>query len=117
MVIARGAGMQQPKLVIEEVTDPDVIARFETQDERARLNEVWLQEHWSDLLPAARGRFIAVAGQGVHSRHCEGGQGNGDECPPGRRRCHCAVRPPRSNALMNASSSARSASISSRLAW
>lgn len=63
MVIARGAGMQQPKLVIEEVTDPDVIARFETQDERARLNEVWLQEHWSDLLPAARGRFIAVAGQ------------------------------------------------------
>lgn len=53
----------RPKFVIEEVTDPDEIARFKAQDERARLNEDWLQEHWSELLPAARGKFIAVAGQ------------------------------------------------------
>jgi hypothetical protein len=56
-------GPVQPKFVIEEVTDPAVVARFQAQDERARRNEAWLQSHWSDLLPRARGRFIAVAGQ------------------------------------------------------
>ena len=53
----------EPTFVIEEVTDPDEIARFRAQDKRARLNMDWLQAHWSDLLPAARGKFIAVAGQ------------------------------------------------------
>jgi hypothetical protein len=63
MLIARGGGVEQPKFVIEEVTDPDEIARIKAQDERARLNSGWLQAHWPDLLPAARGKFIAVAGQ------------------------------------------------------
>jgi hypothetical protein len=55
--------MHQPKFVIEEVNDPDEIARFRAQDERARRNETWLQSHWPELLPRVRGRFIAVAGQ------------------------------------------------------
>jgi hypothetical protein len=63
MLIARGAGMQQPRFVIEEVADPDEIARFKAQDARARRNSDWLQAHWPELLPAARGKFIAVAGQ------------------------------------------------------
>ena len=63
MLIARGAGTQQPKFVIEEVTDPDKVARYNAQDARARLNSRWLQDHWPGLLPAARGKFIAVAGQ------------------------------------------------------
>jgi hypothetical protein len=59
----RGGGPVEPKFVIEEVTDPDEIARFVAQDERARLNGEWLRRHWSQLLPSARGRFVAVAGQ------------------------------------------------------
>ena len=56
-------GAVQPKFVIEEVNDPDAVARLLAQDERARRNEFWLQSHWSELLPSARGRFIAIAGQ------------------------------------------------------
>jgi hypothetical protein len=56
-------GAVEPKFVIEEVTDPSEIARHKAQRERARRNRKWLQTHWSELLPAARGKFIAVAGQ------------------------------------------------------
>jgi hypothetical protein len=49
--------------VIEEVTDPGEISRARAQIERTRLNRRWLSEHWPELLPAARGKFIAVAGQ------------------------------------------------------
>lgn len=56
-------GPVEPKFVIEEVTDPAEIARHKAQRERARRNRDWLQMHWSELLPDARGRFIAVAGQ------------------------------------------------------
>jgi hypothetical protein len=59
----RGGGPVEPKFVIEEVTEPGEAARLLDQDKRARRNEIWLQSHWSELLPGARGRFIAVAGQ------------------------------------------------------
>jgi hypothetical protein len=59
----RGGGPVSPKFLIEEVTDPDEIARHKAQRERARRNRDWLQAHWPDLLPQARGKFIAVAGQ------------------------------------------------------
>jgi hypothetical protein len=55
--------MSEPRFIIEEVTDPDENARAQAQDERARRNGDWLQAHWPDLLPQARGRFLAVAGQ------------------------------------------------------
>lgn len=55
--------METPPLVIEEVTDPAEIARCRAQDEHARRNSDWLQAHWPDLLPRARGKFVAVAGQ------------------------------------------------------
>jgi hypothetical protein len=57
------APMNQPKLVLEEVNDPAEVARCRAQDERARRNSDWLQAHWSDLLPQARGKFVAVAGE------------------------------------------------------
>jgi len=63
MLIVTGGVVQQSTFVIEEVTDPDEIARFQAQDERARLNGEWVQEHWSELLPSACGRFVAIAGQ------------------------------------------------------
>ena len=55
--------MSQPRFIIEEVTDPVQIARSRAQFERARRNSDWLQAHWPELRPRARGRFIAVAGQ------------------------------------------------------
>jgi hypothetical protein len=54
---------KRPHLVFEEVTDPEQIARSRLQFERARLNIHWLQNHWSDVLPRARGRHLAVACQ------------------------------------------------------
>jgi hypothetical protein len=55
--------MRDPEFVIEQVTDPAEIARCRAQHERARRNGDWLHSHWADLLPQARGRFVAVAGQ------------------------------------------------------
>lgn len=50
-------------IVITEVTNPAEIARFRAQDERHKRNSDWLHSHWSDLLPQARGKFVAVADQ------------------------------------------------------
>lgn len=49
-------------IVIEEVTDPQEIARHRAQDERHARNLKWLEAHGSDL-PNARGRFVAVANE------------------------------------------------------
>ncbi len=55
--------MDRPRVIVEEVTDPEETARLRAQDERARRNSDWLQAHWPELLPRARGRHLAVAGQ------------------------------------------------------
>ena len=55
--------MSEPRIIIKEVTDPDEIARAQAQHERARRNSDWLQAHWPELAPLARGRHLAVAGQ------------------------------------------------------
>jgi hypothetical protein len=55
--------MAEAKFVIEEVTDPNEIARARAQSERHRRNTDWLQAHWAEVLPQARGKFLAVAGQ------------------------------------------------------
>ncbi len=52
-----------PQFTIEEVTDPVAVARFRAMHEQAKRNSDWLQAHWDDLLPQARGKFLAVAGQ------------------------------------------------------
>ncbi len=53
----------QQKLVVETVTDPNEIARSREQSEQYRKNSRWLQTHWEEILPAARGKFIVVADQ------------------------------------------------------
>ena len=58
--------MNEPRIIIEDVTDPAEVARFQAQDEQARRNGAWLQAHWADVLPQARGKFLAVAGQEAH---------------------------------------------------
>jgi hypothetical protein len=55
--------MDPPQFIIEEVTDPAEIARHRAQAEQAKRNSDWLQAHWADVLPQARGKFLAVAGQ------------------------------------------------------
>lgn len=55
--------MTQPPFSIEEVTDPEAIARARTRHERHKRNSDWLQAHWADVLPQACGKFLAVAGQ------------------------------------------------------
>jgi len=55
--------MQDPDFVIAQVTDPTEIARHQAQRTRAKQNSDWLQAHWADLLPRARGKFVAVGGQ------------------------------------------------------
>lgn len=54
---------RRPPIVIEEVTDPEQIARIQAQHKQMQRNSDWLQAHWPDVLPQARGRFLAVACQ------------------------------------------------------
>lgn len=58
--------LPEPQFVIEEVTDPVEIARCRAQHERAKRNSDWIQAHWGDVMPQARGKFVAVAGQEAH---------------------------------------------------
>lgn len=51
-----------PQVTVQEITDPETIARHRQQDERHRCNLQWLQEHWKDL-PESPGRYVAVANQ------------------------------------------------------
>src|SRR5437870_10934332 len=56
--------LQTPsRLAIEEVTNPEELARSLRQHERHCQNSDWLESHWSNLMPQARGKFVAVAGQ------------------------------------------------------
>jgi hypothetical protein len=59
----RAKSMRDPEVVIEHVIDPAETSRHRAQLQRARRNSQWLQSHWDDLLPQARGKFVAVAGQ------------------------------------------------------
>lgn len=55
--------MSEAKITIEEVTDPNEIARTKEQDDRHRKNSEWLESHWDDVLPEARGKYVAVSGE------------------------------------------------------
>ena len=55
--------MTAPTFIIEEVTDSNEIARAQAQDDRHRRNDEWLEAHWAEVLPQARGKFLAIADQ------------------------------------------------------
>jgi hypothetical protein len=55
--------MTEPMFVIEEIHDPIEVARHKSRRERRRRNLDWLASHWAELLPWARGKFVAIAGQ------------------------------------------------------
>ncbi len=50
-------------VVFEIETDPDELAETHAVQRHAKLNSDWLESHWADILPQARGKFVAVAGQ------------------------------------------------------
>lgn len=62
---ATDTSMREPQFVIEEVSDPAEIARHQAQMEQFTRNSEWLAAHWADVLPQARGKFVAVAAQEV----------------------------------------------------
>ena len=55
--------MNHQPILVGEVRDAEASSRFRARDEQARRNSAWLQAHWPDLLPQARGKFLVVAGQ------------------------------------------------------
>src|SRR5205823_2255190 len=65
MIRKSGAGEQAatPGLVLESNDGPVHAAAVRAHRERTRRNSDWLSAHWGELLPAARGRHVAVAGQ------------------------------------------------------
>jgi hypothetical protein len=58
--------MNDNSIVIGEITDPAECARIHAQIERGYRNLNWLSQHWADLLPQARGKFVVVAAQEGH---------------------------------------------------
>lgn len=58
--------MNDPKTILEEVTDPVEVARVHAVHEQGKRNSDWLQAHWADVLPHARSKFLAVAGPEAH---------------------------------------------------
>jgi hypothetical protein len=55
--------MPENVLTMEVVEPADVNPQDRAQLERFKQNSEWLQSHWADLLPQARGKLLAVAGQ------------------------------------------------------
>lgn len=54
--------MQFP-IVMEEVTDPEELARARAQRERFDRNFAWLQAHAAEIYERHRGKCICVAGE------------------------------------------------------
>ncbi|HZO27214.1 MAG TPA: hypothetical protein VFH48_14630 [Chloroflexota bacterium] len=63
----QGSGLRNlpPVLMVTDVTDPDELARADSQDERFGRNLAWFQEHGEEIVALYRGRWISIAGQEV----------------------------------------------------
>jgi len=51
------------QVVMEEVTDPQEVAKAKAQMEQARRNSAWLHAHAHEIFTRHRGKFIAIAGE------------------------------------------------------
>jgi hypothetical protein len=54
---------QQIPITMEEVTDPEELARARARDERFARNSAWLQAHATEIYTQYRGKCICVAGE------------------------------------------------------
>lgn len=50
-------------LVMEEVTDPEELAKARAQRERFDRNAAWLQAHATEVYSCHRGKCICIAGE------------------------------------------------------
>jgi hypothetical protein len=50
-------------VVMEEITDPEELAKAQAQDERFERNSAWLQAHVAEVYTRYRGKCICVAGE------------------------------------------------------
>ena len=53
----------QNTIVMEEVTDPEELAKAQAQDELFERNFAWFQEHASEIFTRNRGKCIYIAGE------------------------------------------------------
>ena len=54
---------QQFPIVMEEVTDPEELAKARAQDERFERNSAWLQAHVQEVYTHYRGKCVVIAGE------------------------------------------------------
>ena len=54
---------QRPTVIMEEVTDPEELAKAHLQHERFERNSTWLQSHIAEVYSYYRGKCICVAGE------------------------------------------------------
>jgi len=52
-----------PRIIMEEVTDPEELAQARALDERFARNSAWLQRHATEIYTQYRGKCICVAGE------------------------------------------------------
>ena len=57
------ASKPPPPIVMEEITDPDEIAKARALRERFDRNFAWLQAHASEVFARYRGKCICIAGE------------------------------------------------------
>ncbi len=65
LTFSRADGLALPDLIhpIIEITDPEETARVKAAFAASDLNSKWLAAHWAELMPACRGKYVAVAHQ------------------------------------------------------
>jgi hypothetical protein len=51
------------QIVMEEITDPEELAKARTQRARFDRNTAWLQAHAAKVYPRYRGKCICIAGE------------------------------------------------------
>jgi hypothetical protein len=54
---------QQPAIIMEEVTDPEELARAQARRQCFDRNAAWLHAHASEVYPRHRGKCICIAGE------------------------------------------------------
>jgi hypothetical protein len=52
-----------PLIIMEEVTDPEELAKAQVQRERFDRNSAWLQAHALEIYARHRGKCICIAGE------------------------------------------------------
>ena len=55
----------QVPIIMEEVTDPEELAKARVQRERFDRNAAWLQAHIPEVYTRYRGKCICIAGEGL----------------------------------------------------